>query len=298
LGSSGVEHVTDGRRFFRPQSLDQLLELRARFPDAVLIAGGTDLMVYANQRYQRWQTLISLEGVGELCTIEVTDAAFVFGAGVPLGELELFCKSHGQELGLLEQLFPLFSSRLIRNRATLGGNLGTASPIGDSSPALLALGAEVLLFGDDGARVLPLDEFFVGYRKTALRPGELILSVQVPRPAPRIQRFYKVSKRVMDDISTVAAAFALDLDPAGRVERLQIAFGGIAATPLRATALERLAPGRLWNAETLESLIGAARGLGTPITDHRGTAAYRAAMPERLLAKFFSETAGAAEAAE
>jgi xanthine dehydrogenase small subunit len=298
LDSSGIEHVTDGRRLFRPRSLEQLLELRARFPDAVLIAGGTDLMVYANQRYERWQTLISLEGVQELGQIAVTDAEYVFGAGVPLGELERFCQGRGGELGLLAQLFPLFSSRLIRNRATLGGNLGTASPIGDSPPALLALGAEAVLFGASGTRRLPLDEFFVGYRKTALRPDELILSVRVPRPAPRIQRFYKVSKRVLDDISTVAGAFALELDAAGNVERLQVAFGGIAATPLRATELERQARGRAWNAETLELLLGAVRGLGTPITDHRGSAAYRALMPERLLAKFFTETASSAEAAE
>jgi xanthine dehydrogenase small subunit len=296
--SSGIEHVTGARRFLRPKSLEQVLELRARYPEAVLIAGGTDLMVYANQRYERWQTLISLEGVQELATIALTDAEYVLGAGVPLGELELFCKGRGEELGLLGQLFPLFSSRLIRHRATLGGNLGTASPIGDSPPALLALGAEVSLFGPAGARRLPLDEFFLGYRKTALRPDELILSVHVPRPAPRIQRFYKVSKRVMDDISTVAGAFALDLDSAGGIERLQVAFGGIAATPLRASALERLAQGRAWNTETLELLLGALHGLGTPISDHRGSAAYRAAMPEKLLAKFFAETASSAEAAE
>ena len=296
--SSGIEHSSGGRRFLRPKTLEQLFEVRARAAESVLIAGGTDLMVYANQRYERWQTLISLEAVAELRTIDVTDSEFVVGAGVPLAELELFCHAHGEELSLLVQLLPLFSSRLIRNRATLGGNLGTASPIGDSPPALLALGAQVSLVSAAGVRRMPLADFFLGYRKTALAADELILSVHVPRPTPRIQRFYKVSKRVMDDISTVAGAFALDLDAAGRIERLHAAFGGIAATPLRATALEALARGRSWSVETLDVLLDALRGFGTPMTDHRGTAAYRAAMPGKLLAKFFSETRSSAEAAE
>ncbi len=192
---------------------------------------------------------------------------------------------------LLAQLWPLFSSRLIRNRATLGGNLATASPIGDSPPALLALDAEVTLASAQGERRLPLSQFFLGYRKTALAPNEIIVSVHLPRPLPAVQRFYKVSKRVLDDISTVAAAFALDLTADRRVQRLRLAYGGVAATPVRAHAAEALAAGQPWNRDTVDAVIAELARLGSPIDDHRGSAAYRRAMIGRLLEKFFAEAA-------
>jgi xanthine dehydrogenase small subunit len=201
-------------------------------------------------------------------------------------------------LELLGQLLPLFSSRLIRNRATLGGNLGTASPIGDSAPALLALGASVELVSKRGARVLPLSEFFTGYRQTALEAGELIRAVRIGKPLPAVQRFYKVSKRVLDDISTVAAAFALTLGDDGKVTRFGVGFGGVAATPLAAPSLERLALGRAWNEATLAVLVAEAAQLGTPQTDFRGSADYRRAMLPQLVAKFFYESQPLARAAE
>jgi xanthine dehydrogenase small subunit len=198
----------------------------------------------------------------------------------------------------LEQLLPLFSSRLIRNRATLGGNLATASPIGDAAPALLSLGATVELVSRAGTRSLPLSAFFQGYRRTELRPGELIRAVRIPCPVPRFQRFYKVSKRVLDDISTVAAAFSLSLDAEGKVERFGAGFGGVAATPLAAPSLERVAQGKPWNESTLALLLAESELLGTPQTDLRGSAAYRRAMLSKLLEKFFHESQARAEAAQ
>jgi xanthine dehydrogenase small subunit len=264
----------------------------AETPSAMLLGGGTDVMVYANQRYARYETLVSLGAIAELSGFTVTEHEIVIGAGLPLSHLE-WQLEHAElagEVDGLRQLLPLFSSRLVRNRATLGGNLATASPIGDSPPALLSLGAELTLMSREGQRRIALVDFFLGYRKTALRPGDFIQSVHLPRPLPRVQRFYKVSKRVLDDISSVAAAFGLDLKPDGTVERLRVAYGGVAATPLRATALEQLAVGRLWNLATLDVLLGAARELGTPITDHRGSAAYRKAMIGSLLQRFYDET--------
>ncbi|HEX3772182.1 MAG TPA: FAD binding domain-containing protein, partial [Polyangiaceae bacterium] len=275
-------------RFERPGSLEGVFARLAASPGAVLIAGGTDLMVYANQRYERWPALVSLEGVPELRDFTVEDGAMVIGAGVPLAAIEERLRGTGAAPAL-EALLPLFSSRLIRNRATLGGSLVTASPIGDAAPVLLALDADVVIASAAGMRRLPLTDFFVGYRKTVLAPGDVVVSVHLPLPAPRHQRFYKVSKRVMDDISTVAAAFALDLDGEGRVARLRAAFGGVAATPVRALDAERAAVGRRWDAETIAALGPALDALGTPMTDHRGSAAYRRAMPRRLLERFFFE---------
>jgi xanthine dehydrogenase small subunit len=143
---------------------------------------------------------------------------------------------------------------------------------------------------------LPLAQFFTGYRKTALEPNEIIVSIHLPRPLPDVQRFYKVSKRMLDDISTVAAGFALDLDDNRRVLRLRLAYGGVAATPIRAHAAEALATGRPWNHETVAAIVAelarADAPVASPISDHRGSAAYRRAMIGRLVEKFFAEVSG------
>jgi xanthine dehydrogenase small subunit len=293
-----LDYVANGRRFLRPESLAGVFEALGRYPNAKLLGGGTDLMVYVNQRHERYPVLISLAAVPELCTLDFRPGEVVLGAGLSLARIERALEGEGgAELRLLAELLPLFSSRLIRNRATLGGNLGTASPIGDSPPVLLALGAELGLASASGQRRLPLCEFFAGYRETALAPGELIVSVHVPRPLPRLQRFYKVSKRVMDDISSVSAAFALDRDPAGCVERLRVAYGGIAATPLRAYGIEQAATGRPWDEGTLRAMLQAADALGSPLSDHRASAGYRKAMIRSLLERFFLETSEREEVA-
>ena len=283
--------------FLRPFTLAEAFALLLTHPRAQLIAGGTDLMVYANQRYQRFPVLISVEALSELHELTLGEDELVLGAAVPLAELERALSRSALNAGLLEQLLPLFSSRLIRNRATLGGNLGTASPIGDSAPALLALGAELELVSQRATRRLPLAEFFLGYRQTALAPGELIRAVRIARPMPAFQRFYKVSKRVLDDISTVAAGFALTLDSEGRVTRLGVGLGGVAAVPLAAPSLEAIALGRAWDEATLALLLAEATRLGTPQTDLRGSAAYRRAMLGKLIEKFFYESRRHAEAA-
>jgi xanthine dehydrogenase small subunit len=281
-------------RFVRPTSLAEACRLART---ALPIAGGTDLMVEANQRHRRFESLLSLEAVPELQELSSSPAELVLGAGVTLARLERWLGEHAPDVELLHQLWPLFSSRLIRNRATLGGNLATASPIGDSAPALLALDASLTLVSDAGSRRVPLAEFFTAYRQTKLTPGELIRSVHIPRPLPTFQRFYKVSKRTLDDISTVAAGFALTLDEQGKVTRLGVGLGGVAATPLVAPSLSRLAVNQPWNETTLALLLREAAGLGTPQSDLRGSAEYRRAMLGKLLEKFFYDSGAAAEAA-
>ena len=288
-----LQHESAGRVFLRPTSFAELFGYHlAQFPRATLIAGGTDLMVYANQRYERFECLIALDALPELRRFECTPREITIGAGLALTHVEALLEHHcpSDARSARVQLWPLFSSRLIRNRATLGGNLGTASPIGDSPPVWLALDAQLALVSAQGERRIPVSEFFTGYRQTALAAGELIASVHIPRPTPRIQRFYKASKRTLDDISTVAAAFALDLTSEGNVESLRIAYGGIAATPLRATAVEQLALGKAWNRATLARLLAELAHVGTPLADFRGSAEYRRALIGRLFEKFFAET--------
>ena len=288
---AGVDTSFGAHRFVRPTSLDELFRVLAAVPGARLIAGGTDLMVGVTQKGERPAVLVSLSALPELRRFDVTAETLTIGAGVTLGEIEARLAAAGApSIPLLAQLLPLFSSRLIRNQATLGGNLMTASPIGDGPPVLLALDASVTLASPRGTRDVALRDFFLGYRKTAAQPGEILTAVRIPRAQPAIQRFYKVSKRVLDDISTVAAAFALELAPDGTVAQSRLAYGGIAATPIRATALEAALVGRPWTLDTIASLRAVVDTVGTPIDDLRGSAAYRRAMVAGLLEKCVVET--------
>jgi xanthine dehydrogenase small subunit len=191
---------------------------------------------------------------------------------------------------LLDQLFPQFASRLIRNGATLGGNLGTGSPIGDAAPVLLALDATLVLAGVDGEREVALADYFTGYRQSVRRPDELIKTVRIPLPLAPVSAFHKIAKRRFDDISSVAVAFAIELAD-DVVRRARIGLGGVAATPVRAAATEHALVGRRWDAETVRAAASVLGGEGTPLDDHRASARYRAAMLGQSLLKLHAETA-------
>jgi xanthine dehydrogenase small subunit len=294
--ASSVRYEANDRAFFRPTDLAELFEVLGAHPRAKLVCGGTDLVVFVNQRHDRHETLVSLEAVREMHVYEDTEDALVIGGAVPLSEIEerLTRASTQEALPVLTELFPLFSSRLIRNRATLGGNLANASPIGDSAPALLALGAEVVLASASGERTIGVHELFTGYRKTALKAGEVIATVRIPKPFPTLNRFYKVSKRVHDDISTVAAGFALELDEDGVVVSARLAYGGVAATPVRAAAAEKALVGKKWSAKAARGARALLESAFQPMSDQRGSAEYRKAMVTRLFDKLCSETGATA----
>lgn len=283
--------VRGERRFHRPTTIEGALAILAREPDLTIVSGGTDVVVEINQRHARFPGILALDGIEELRALRETPQFLEIGAGLSLASIEE--RLHGR-IPMLDQLWPLFSSRLIRTRATLGGNLGTASPIGDSPPALLALGAEIVIASGGGDRMVPIDEYFLGYRKTALAKGELVRAVRIARSQPEIQRFYKVSKRRMDDISTVAAAFALDLDASRVVTRARLAYGGVAATPIRARAAEQALIGERLDRAAIAAARDAAMRELAPIDDHRGSARYRKAMVGALLEKLLADESGAA----
>lgn len=275
------------QRFYRPVSLIELFQIQAQHPSAKLVAGGTDWVVEVNQRFARAAVQIDLSHLPELQTLSWTDEYVEIGAGVTLSEAERWLQGR---IPLLAEWFPLFASRLIRNRATLGGNLGTASPIGDSPPVLLALGASLVLVSALGERVVELEHFFTGYRQTALQPGELIKAVRIPLPLLPESRFYKVCKRPMDDISTVAMGIALRRTSTGVVEAIRIGLGGVAARPVRAYQTEAVLLGQRWDESSLRKAAQVLKAEFKPIDDHRGSAAYRTAMLGSLLWKFYTET--------
>ena len=274
--------------FERPATLADCLSLLRAHPDATLVAGATDLAVEANLRARRWPLLVSVEALPELRVFRDSPSEVELGAALPLSEIEALWPTAPPAF---REWFPLFASPLIRNRATLGGNLATASPVGDSAPLLLAFDARLNLAGPAGVRSLPLSEFFLAYRRTALLPGELIVSVSLPKPFPECAAFFKVAKRPLDDISTLAAAYSLSLDPAGLITRSRIAYGGVAATPVRVPAAEAALLGAPWNLASVRRAQHAVAAALTPLSDHRGTAAYRLAVAQTLLEKFFYQSA-------
>ncbi|GAA1059306.1 xanthine dehydrogenase small subunit [Agromyces bracchium] len=279
----------DGGRFVRPETLDEALALLHVEPDAIAIAGCTDWGVEANLRGRRAPLAIAIDRLDELRGFDEDDAGIDLGAALTLTEVE---RRLAGRVPLLAALFPQFASPLIRNRATLGGNLGTASPIGDAPPALLALEARLVLASPDGEREVDLADYFTGYRETVRRPGELIRTIRIPRPTANLTAFHKVAKRRYDDISSVAVAFAIDLDEErGTVASARIGLGGVAATPIRARATEAALVGREWTDETVREAASVLGGEGTPMDDHRASAAYRSAMLERSLLRLHRRSA-------
>ncbi|MDQ6666110.1 MAG: FAD binding domain-containing protein [Acidobacteriota bacterium] len=281
-----VTYRSGESRFSRPVTLAECFSLASADRKALYVAGGTDLGVESNLRGSRWGHLISLEAIAELQTFSESDSSVVIGAALPLTDLAALWTTAPEAF---RQWFPLFASTPIRNRATLGGNLATASPIGDAAPLLMAFDARVHIAGAGGRRILPLSSFFQGYRRARMDPGELIASIEIPKPFPAFARFYKVAKRRMDDISTIAACMACDIDESGRIARARFAFGGVAATPLRALAAEEDIAGERWTEAAVDRVQAILARTLKPIGDQRGSAEYRLAMAKSLVAKFFWE---------
>jgi xanthine dehydrogenase small subunit len=276
----------EGRSFVRPETLADALRMLHADPGATLIAGCTDWGVEVNLRGARAASVIAIDRLPELRGLVVDADRIEIGAALTLTEIE---RRLDGGVPLLAQMFPQFASRLIRNGATLGGNLGTASPIGDSPPALLALEASLVLASVDGEREVALADYFTAYRQSVRRADELIKAVRIPLPPARLAAFHKIAKRRFDDISSVAIGFALDIEDRV-VTRARIGLGGVAATPIRARATEAALEGRPWTPDTAQAAADVLRGEGTPIDDHRASAAFRAAMLGQSLRKLYAES--------
>lgn len=283
---AATEYVQDDSAFVRRSTLAETLRLLRERPDAVVVAGSTDWGVEVNIRARRAGCVVAVDRLPELRELRVGSDRVEIGAALTLTEIE---RRLDGDVPLLAELFPQFASRLIRNGATLGGNLGTGSPIGDSPPVLLALEASVVLADADGEREVPLADYFTGYRRSVRRPGELIRSVRIPLPLSRVTAFHKIAKRRFDDISSVAVAFALDIED-GIVAKARIGLGGVAATPIRALATEAALEGGPWTARTVDAVAAVLRAEGTPLDDHRASAGYRSEMLGQSLLKLYAHT--------
>jgi xanthine dehydrogenase small subunit len=284
-------YETNEQKFYRPTRLSEVLNLLREFPHATLLAGATDLGLEFSWHTREFPILISLEEVAELKQIAQTEEFVEIGAAVTLSQIE---KLLSGVFPSLDEMLRWFAARQVKNRATIGGNVGTASPIGDLAPVLLSLDAELKIADLNGERRLPISSFFKGYRQTDLQMGELVVSIKIPTTLAdgavrRLSQSYKVGKRGTDDISIVAAAFAIDLDEQNRILKARLAYGGVAATPARATAVEMLLEGQLWNAHAIYKAKAALKNAFTPLTDVRGSAEYRQMLVANLFEKFFVE---------
>ncbi|MDP1751603.1 MAG: xanthine dehydrogenase small subunit [Reyranella sp.] len=273
----------DGR-FFAPRTLAELLTLRSKHPEALLLAGATDLGLLASRSRKPPAAVIHVAHVPELTAITKAKEQITIGAAATYADvLPVLIAAYPALKTYLARL----GSRQIRSLGTIGGNIGTASPIGDMPSVLLALEASLRLISSHGARDLPLDAFFLGYRKTALAPDEVIQSLSMPRLWPGEVFFCdKLSKRRDQDISTVSGAYRLRIKN-GTIEDVRTGFGGLAATPVRARNVEAALKGQPFAQVTFEAAAHAVPKDFQPIDDWRGTGAYRLTVAANLLRRLY-----------
>lgn len=265
--------LADNSHYSTPRDLATLRELKRERPGARLVAGATDLWLEATQQLKSLDDLIDVRHIPELNRIEETPQGWWVGAAVTYTRLTPLLESHYPAFA---HLLHRFASQQIRNRATMGGNVANASPIGDTPPVLLTLEARVVLDGPDGERELPLATFFLDYKKTALRDNEFIRAIFLPRlGVEQNLKVWKLSKRREDDISAVLSAFSWRTDGNGTLRNVRLAFGGMAAIPRRAPCAEAALEGQAPSAEVFEAAKQALRNEFKPMTDVRGSAEYR-----------------------
>ena len=271
--------------FLQPATLAELTECLAQYPEARLVAGGTDLWLESTQRLARFEQIIDVTRVAEMqrleeVTLQDGRSGWWVGASVTYTQLEPLLAEH---FDAFAHLLHRLGSQQVRNRGTLGGNIANASPIGDTPPVLLALGSRLRLIGPEGERELALDDFFLDYKRTALGAGEAIRAFFLPRPtAGQNLKVWKLSKRREDDISALLGAFAWRLED-GVMRDVRLAFGGMAAIPKRALRAEAALEGRAPDVEAFQAARDTLAHEFQPMSDVRGSAHYRQLSAANLL---------------
>ena len=283
---------TRTQKYYQPATLPEALTLRRQHPDAVVIQGATDVALRVTKKHELLKEIIDLSAVKALKQAAENESTMMLGAGLTLQEVMDIARV---EFPALHGMLAVFGSRQIRNLATLGGNVATASPIGDTLPVLMAYNARVVLESKAGPREVPIVDFITGYRKTDRHPDELVTSVKIPKLTDGVViKSYKVSRRKDLDISTVSSAFRLQRNQRNNVvESIRIFYGGMADRTKRARLAEQALIGKKWDRDSIEQAMPAIDSEFTPISDARSSAAFRQVAARNLLLKFWSETINA-----
>ncbi|MBO6537801.1 MAG: xanthine dehydrogenase small subunit [Rhizobiaceae bacterium] len=287
---SRVEIGDAGERFIIPGSLDDFADAYEANPDATIVAGSTDVGLWVTKFMREIAPVIFIGGLEELRQFGKSDGAITIGAGVSYtGAREILAAAMPAFGDLIDRI----GGDQVRNMGTIGGNIANGSPIGDTPPPLIALGAELTLRKGSRRRTMPLEEFFIDYGKQDRQPGEFVESVTVPLPAKGAHfSAHKITKRRDEDITAALGAYYVELAGDGTVAAVRIAYGGMAATPKRARSAEAMLIGRPWTAENIEAAMDALSSDFTPISDMRASADYRMLVARNLLKRFFIETSG------
>lgn len=285
--SQALDYQHNGRHFFAPKTLLQLSELRSHHPDATLLAGSTDVGLWVNKQFRDLGDILYLGDIEELRHLAEDEHFISIGAMVSLNDAFAKIEAHYPQI---RQQWERFASPPIRNAGTLGGNIANGSPIGDSMPWLIVLGAEIVLSNQVQQRHLPLEDFYLGYMNKDLAADEIVELILVPKPrAQQVFRTYKLAKRYDSDISAVCAAFCFTLE-GGTISDARVAYGGVAATPKRATQTERELLGKAWTETTARAAMLTLGEDYSPLSDMRASAENRLQSLKNLMFRFYLET--------
>ena len=277
----------DAKTPHAPTSADDLAAWYLDHPNGTLIAGATDVGLWVTKQFRDLGDVAFLHACTDLQTIEVTDDAIRFGAGVTMTQvLDAVAADYPSFAAMIRR----YGSVQVRNAATIGGNIANGSPIGDNPPALIALGATLHLRRGDALRDVALQDYFLAYGKQARQPGEFVTGVTIPRGRDA-HRVYKLSKRFDQDISAVCGGFDVTVT-GGIVTAACIAFGGMAGVPKRAAAVEAALIGQPWNAQTIAGALPAFAADFEPLSDMRASAAYRLEAAQNMLQRYFADLSG------
>ncbi len=282
-----VTKTIQSERVFVPKTSDELADWYIDNPDATLIGGATDVGLWVNKDLCDLSSIAFIGQIDELRGIEISDSGMAIGASVTLSQLH---KAVAKKYASLGELVRRYGSTQVRNAATIGGNIANGSPIGDSPPALIALGAQLYLRRGDDFRNMALEDYFIDYGKQDRKIGEFIIGVAIPEQ-PNNLKCYKITKRFDQDISTLCGCFNITRH-SGKITSARIAFGGMAETPKRATSVETALIGKPWTQDTITAAVTKFSTDYQPISDVRASAAYRAQTAQNLLQRYFDETFG------
>ena len=277
--------INDNKKYFAPKSVDELKKILRQEPNSKLLSGGTDVSLIVTKERKDLNSLIYMNSINELNYIKENNNYIEVGATTPLINFESFIKKYFPDFS---QILKRYGSVQIRNVCTIAGNIATASPIGDTLPLLLALDSQIVIKDKNKTQILPLNGFFISYRKTKLKKGQFIHSIRIPLLKKNIFKAYKISKRIDDDISSVCASFNIEINN-NKIKKIKVAYGGMSTIPKRAVNCEKILLNSFLSNKTINKAKKFLEKDFKPITDARASNKYRMEVAKNLLEKCFLE---------